>query len=478
MSSLWALPSGISVVSMPREGNTTAVLIFRVGLADEELPQRGITHLVEHCVVGELRNRPYEPFGYVRVSTTGFGVVGTPHEVADFLLGISVALGAFPVDRIDHERRVLRTEEEELGARWSSVGGLFSRRWGAQTWGLRDSRQVGLLSLHEDAIQGWVEDWFTAGNCVVILNGELPPGFDFSLPTGPRRPCPGTAPLPAPYPAFAPSHGPVMAMSMTGPRGSDFIGGGESLARRLHDRLREREGISYQPDWHYEPLDADVGHLTLWATSLHESGNTLADAFVEEVEQFIEQGPRPDELKRLRTGWFRMEPRERERSILGHRAYDLLMDRRESPDSYDNPEWDSVHMADTFRGAIKTALAVLPDGGQAPRGWNAYPLQSASEVIGRAYRQVKSARDPASPRVLVVGEDGVSLRSREGQHTVLFDECVACLWWPNRWELIGKDGHSITVTAEWESADEVFNIIRARVPTRCWAPQAPEMRKP
>ena len=66
---------GLSTYWVEGGGPFRAVLVFRVGQADETLPTRGICHLVEHLAI-EPQPRLYPHNGWCSIDATGFWAEG------------------------------------------------------------------------------------------------------------------------------------------------------------------------------------------------------------------------------------------------------------------------------------------------------------------------------------------------------------------------------------------------------------------
>ena len=75
---------GLSTYWVEGGGAFRAVLAFRIGMADETLPTRGICHLVEHLAI-EPQQRLYTWNGWCAIDTTGFWAEGDRDEVLDYL---------------------------------------------------------------------------------------------------------------------------------------------------------------------------------------------------------------------------------------------------------------------------------------------------------------------------------------------------------------------------------------------------------
>ncbi len=73
---------GLRVYWTDTGGAFRAMLAFRVGFADEPLPLRGISHLVEHLAISPKR-RLYQFNGWAGIATTGFWAEGRPEEALE-----------------------------------------------------------------------------------------------------------------------------------------------------------------------------------------------------------------------------------------------------------------------------------------------------------------------------------------------------------------------------------------------------------
>jgi zinc protease len=127
---------GLSTYWVADGGPFRAVLVFRVGQADETLPTRGICHLVEHLAI-EPQPRLYAHNGWCSIDATGFWAEGDREEVLGYLSGVARRLHPLPRDRMVAERQILATEGSQRGG--SIVTTLLSCRWGARTYGTTTS---------------------------------------------------------------------------------------------------------------------------------------------------------------------------------------------------------------------------------------------------------------------------------------------------------------------------------------------------
>lgn len=107
---------GIRTVLAAGSGPVTAGLFFRVGVADETLATTGITHLVEHLALHRHGLSDLHYNGATSATYTLFHVTGTPAEVTTYLNGVCAALRDLPLERLETEREILRTESAGAAA--------------------------------------------------------------------------------------------------------------------------------------------------------------------------------------------------------------------------------------------------------------------------------------------------------------------------------------------------------------------------
>lgn len=176
----------------------SAVLNFRVGRADEQLSNSGITHLVEHLAFPHDHNQDANCNGSTGLTTTSFYAWGEPDEAAAFIRQTSVALAKLGIDRVDHQRSVILTEEVSSGG--GVVADLLVERYGARGQGVVGFRQLGIHRLKGADVQGWATRYFTADNAILCINGRPPDGLSLELPRGEPIPTPLAQPIDGPLP--------------------------------------------------------------------------------------------------------------------------------------------------------------------------------------------------------------------------------------------------------------------------------------
>jgi hypothetical protein len=164
-------------------GPFTGVVVFRVGTSDETLPTRGITHLVEHLALWPLGGRQrYEFDASVDGLFTTFWARGTEDEAVSFFHETLSTLSDLPLERVELEKRVLRTEAEG----WSGavVPMMLDCRFGAEGHGLRNYDEFGLSRIDEAEIASWAKERLTRENAALWLSAHRHRGSSSICPQG------------------------------------------------------------------------------------------------------------------------------------------------------------------------------------------------------------------------------------------------------------------------------------------------------
>src|SRR4029077_6477057 len=119
------------------------MLTFRVGMVDERIQTRGLTHLVEHLAL-DIGRRPFEYNGSVTDSRTILWARGTPEQLVEFvsLVCANLSPDRFDDDLVAGHARVLRTEGASNRTGW--IAELKAERFGARGPGLGRWREFAL----------------------------------------------------------------------------------------------------------------------------------------------------------------------------------------------------------------------------------------------------------------------------------------------------------------------------------------------
>lgn len=450
-----------------------AELIFRVGQADEPLPSRGITHLVEHVVLSAVPDVEYAYNGSVGLVTTRFTVRGDEADVAGFLATVTTALRHLPRHRIDAERRILSTEAGHHAANPATA--LLAARFGATGPGAVAHPEYGLHQLTAGDLAAWTARWFTDGNAALWVQGPRLPRLALDLPAGRRPPAPAHPPLDQPLPAWFTADFGGIAVDVLSPRSPAANLALRTAETRARALLRRERGIAYTVGTDHHVLGADLVQTWLWADSLPDHADEVRDELLALLERLAAEGPTGDELDAERRMARRAEtdPAAVPARLARH-ADDALLQRplRTSADRVDDiADVTPSDVAAALRQLLSTAVVMVPPGVSGPGApFTRIADWSASRVSGRTYRPRRLTHEqrPRIARRLVVGADGVTLLpARNSPATVRFADCAVALRWDDGSHvLVGRDGFRVAVRPrEWRRGTAAARRVATGVPS-------------
>ncbi|MCR6489187.1 hypothetical protein M8542_40825 [Amycolatopsis sp. OK19-0408] len=433
---------GVPAVTAKRSGPLTAGLVFRVGQADETLATAGVTHLVEHLALHRFGVGEHHFGGATGADHTFFETTGSEAEVVAFLAGVCASLNDLPLDRLETEKSILRTEESRRGA-----GQLARHRYGAQGYGLPDFPELGVPRLGPAEVGGWARTWFTRDNAALWVAGErVPAGLRLPLPAGVRRPVPPRPVVLGSGPAYF-SHGVGgVAFSTVVRRGPAAQVFAKVLERELFRALRQEGGYSYEVTTSYRDRGDGLAEIVGLADALPDKDAAVLGGVVDVLAQFKVGRIDARDVESVRA--------QAESALYGADAVAARLPAHAvallSGVSLPNPEdriaeLRALGVADVHAVAVEACGAMLlqaPHGRSADwAGYTAVPACSPAAVTGTRF----AARDRADCH-LVVGAEGCSLHTPEGASTVRFADCVAMLAWPDGGRrLIGADARAVQV---------------------------------
>lgn len=357
---------GVPVFWAPAPGAFRVALQFRVGIADETLGTRGITHLVEHLALFAASTRPFDANGFVDLDRCAFYASGERAEVLDWLVRCAAALADPPLERLAVERRILRSEEAgRPGAGVQSR--LLVQRLGWAGFGLAPSAELGLRWLGEDEVAAWARERFCRGNAGLWMTGPPPDELELPLLDGPRRPLPPVEPLAAVDGRRLVLEGSGgIALSGLARRGSAVSVGTSVAAERLYQRLRVELGMVYDPYALREEIGREHTHVVMGAGCPDERAKEVAQIVWEVASALGEGGVTDAELQRYRDRFDRFgdEP-EAVQAVLDDAVTRHLEGRSERPMTEVQRELEALgpgDVADAMAAALESALLLLPAG--------------------------------------------------------------------------------------------------------------------
>ncbi|MGY5059503.1 insulinase family protein [Streptomyces sp. 900105755] len=473
---------GIPTLFAYATGPMRAGLVFRVGVADETLARTGVTHLVEHLALHRQGLADYHFNGATKAAFTHFHVEGAEHEIAAYLNGVCASLTDLPMERLETEKEILRTEESRR-----DNPQLPLWRYGAQGHGLVSYPEWGVRGLRPDDVQLWAQSWFTQGNAVLWIAGErLPAGLTLKLPAGPRRPLPAaTSALPTTPAYFAAGKGGVLLDAVVTDTTAARLYAGV-LERELSRALRQQDGSSYTTATDYTDRRDGFALVTAFADALPAKQDAVLGGFLDVLAglQVGRIGQADVEAVRTRADRALTAPDAAVRRLPAA-AEDLLTGRPlRTLDELRYELWAVTpgHLHAVALEAAGSALLQVPAGHSADwAGYTAAPTGSSYAVAGRRFASLQG-----DGTALVVGDEGVSVTAggKEGEHvvTVSYRTCAAMMSWPDGGRrLIGTDGLVIDLEPGLYRIDaHTMATIDAAVPPTAvvWLPPRRQQPKP
>jgi hypothetical protein len=400
-----------------------ATLMFRVGIADERLAQRGITHLVEHLALSPLRDVAHQFNGAVTIDVTSFWAAGSNEDVVAFMARLCDHVANLPTDRLEVEAGVLISEGR--GFQGTSHATMLATRFGPHGPGLLGYTEVGLRRIGAGDAQRWAADWFTSENAVLLLTGPPPDSMRLPLAPGERRPLalpPDSYWFDADGPTRIDQQTAGIAVGTFGERSMPLGMGGQVVAMRAQEIMRHDLGRIYAVNHDYLPLTTDEAFLYWGADSDPEHATEVTTAFGAVLNDVVAAGPTQTELDRLIAMAHQvdvMDPNTVARNDLHRRAHAALLDHRH----YERHELeDLMHnatpqdIASALAASMKRAMAIAVDG--VDFGFADAESPRDDRLAGRVFR----SRHDGTTRRYVQSDEAVSDVTGGSAVTVRFDQ--------------------------------------------------------
>ena len=461
-----------------------AMLMFRVGRADETLPTGGLTHLVEHMALFPLGKRAYEYNGRVEETITGFYARGTLAEMTGFLGQVGDALSDLPVDRIETEKRILSTEA--LGREPGMVERLIGLRFGPNYYGTMMTEEFGLGWLRAEDATAWAQSRFTLDNAILWMTAEPPADLAIRLPRGDRQPPPPVAPIESlRLPACLQQGRGGVALGVLTERSSAVHAGFLIGLERARDRLRIDAGLSYAVSGSYVPLDGVRVHITAGADCMDREAATVRDHLLATFDELASEGPTEDEL-----AWDRAQVRrafEEPTAVLGtldSTARDILAGVEPTSAReivQEREELTPAAVAEAMATALESLIVMVPSGvaGGGDRLAD-YDTIDRQVVSGPRHPPTEDARAAGETSELFAGADGITHLVPANDHvvTLRWENCAAAIpGLSGSVLLIARHNTSATVYPyRYERGDDVLAAITSGVPRERWVPMTDRER--
>lgn len=176
---------------------TRASLVFRVGMADEPVFQRGWLHLAEHWALGPLAGAADYVNGATSTHFLRFELASAAERLPGALDQLTARLINPELDGIDHDLTILGHERRSRNPHWYAT--MLAHRYGVAGPGATMLDELGVERVDPGALRAWLGRFLVAENAVLCLNGRLAGPLAVDLPSGtPQPPWVGwRAPTPA-----------------------------------------------------------------------------------------------------------------------------------------------------------------------------------------------------------------------------------------------------------------------------------------
>lgn len=471
---------GVPVVWQEAPGPLRAALMFRVGRRDETFTTGGISHLVEHLVMGSLSRSHLDRNASVEIGTTTFTATGRPEQVADFLTSVCTALDDLPTARLATEAAVLRAESS--AAIHPLVAHLLARRYGASSVGLAGFEEPTLRSLTAEQVTAFARRHFVRDNAVLTLTGPPPEGLRLPLPDGVRPDRAAAEPLPIAFPCWSEHPFDGVALGFVGPDSEAFAAGLRILRERLEDDLRHARGLVYEVDFFAGLVGPDTVHVGFVLDPRPHDTATVAREVVPAVRRLAADGPTADELAHDLEGLETAVADERMLpEHLDAHAADLL--RGTPPRAVEDivaarraVTADDVREA--FARAVGSLHLLVPGGVRPDAQLPEQPVQDVPPVTGRVLKRRLLSSAPLRSTA-TVSDDGITQYVPPDTLTVRFADAVAVERHPDGYvRLVGRDGiHLPLDERDWKDGASVLALLREKVPAALWYDLDPELEE-
>lgn len=438
---------GVPTLVAATTGPLRAGLAFRVGRADETLARSGVTHLIEHLALHRLGLTDYHFNGTTGPAVTEFHLQGSGDDIVRFLSGVCESLHHLPLDRLETERAIVRTE-------WSSrarspIDTIPLWRHGARDHGVVTYPEYGLGMLRPDDLQRWATYFFTRDNAVLWIAGsDVPAGLRLPLPPGQRIPVPRASSALPTTPAFFTGPEKFVAVDSVVRRRVAATVYTAVLRRALFQSLRQEAGLSYNVDTSYEARGDGQATITALVDALPEKQDAALGGFIDVLAALRVGRIDPADLQAVLTQAHEsLSHPEALSGRLPSQAFNLLTGDgyRDDPLAELRAELQTITLADVHavaQEAAQTALLMAPSGHGAE--WGGYaPAPTCSDSAVQGTRYASHSSDVVH---LVGGPDGMTMADARDAVTVRYADCAALRIWPDgARQLIGADGIEVNI---------------------------------
>jgi len=452
----------------------TATLTFRVGIADERLVERGITHLVEHLAMSPLREVTHPYNGGVGMDATSMWAAGSEADVVDFMGRLTDELSDLSAERLDTEAGVLIAESMRF--RSTSFTSMLAFRFGPAGPGVMAYPEYGLRRVTVGDLRRWAAEWFTAENAVLILTGPPPDNMRLSLPSGRRH----SFELPPDCRHYSPvdktrisTQEDGVAVGGFGARSVPLRMAADAVRMRAEEHMRHELGRVYAVAHEYAPLTGDEVFVYWGSDSEQVHAGEVATAFNSVLDSVVDEGPTHAELERMVSMTEQMhvmDPLALARGEVFRIANDVLTGHDSMEMERWIPEMRAVTPesgAEALRGIMPGAMAIASASGLV--GFSPDSEPDEDQTKGKTYRyKVGDIK-----RRYILGEDALSSVEDGSCLTVRFDEVVLSEHQEGgRRVIIDRHGTYLGIDPSTRKLREMVAVLDIRLPPDVDIPQS------
>jgi predicted Zn-dependent peptidase len=448
----------VTCVQATTSGPSYGSLTFRVGMADESVPTRGITHLVEHLVMRESFDLDVRSNASVGLTRTTFWAAGDEVEVITFLQRVQRALTNVPVQHLASERDLIAVEEEHHAVSLPSP----VQHFGAQRYGVVWFEQQ-LAHLGPEQVRAWVAERFTAANAVLTLVGVDRGRAGIRLPEGrffPEPPVHQTNSRPTLH--VDPSERTISLTALLPTSWSASVLAAV-LDRAVMNRLRHVEHLAYGAGATELRINLDTTMVSITSDCIAGREGDLVDALLDELDRLTRE--LDDDLVLRAVG--RTVADAENTSALTEEALRVLHGRP-LPAALGTmePDLDALTVASlqellrSFRAAcvLRTPVPVQPAG-----DWQVVGAATGGRWSGRTFSD--------GARTLTVAGNGLQISTPGFDQQITWSSITAAFVTDDLWTLVSRKGVRVDVRpGEFRGSAELAAELGDRVPTAARLP--------
>jgi zinc protease len=459
-------------------GPLRATLLFRVGVVDEALHQRGLSHLVEHLALTHAPDSVHAFNGATGSHFTHFSIAGDDDDVVGFLELVCAGLREPHVERLEHERGVLKAEASTR----NPFSGNDQLIWRFGPKGLAGTAypEWAVVAADDDDVDVWIHQYFHAGNCALWMTAAPPKGLRLQLPTG-EGPAPIPEAIEAPVvalPGIYERGRPEVALSWVNPdrKGGNALGW--LVSERLTRSLRHEAGLVYGSPVTTERLGPESTWQMVTVDGTAETARQVQAGVVKVLDELRNTPPTAAEIKKLTTMSQLMQ--QSTGADVGHLDYwtrETLLGREPVTTAAAAQQWKELtadKLTEHIPVLLDSLLLAAPFPTEVSGLGEQLPPWSDRVFKGKLVQPHPSRARKQAGR-LFLNTDGISVvREEQGALSIAVAECAGAFRYDDgSVQLYGTDGITLWLASEeWLGFSEVTRWVD-RLPAALVHPAGP-----